>query len=326
MASSGGGRYSLSRVPSSVPQAEVDALSRQGDPGPDVGDAPDPGLEKRARPRRGPSYARGFVLEGEPGSLRRLLGDLWHSGELIKTLARKDFFVRYRRASFGLIWSVVVPLLQATVMALIFSRFVRFSQISHYPVYVFGGIVAWQFFSGVMTVGTTSIVDGSDLSTKIYFPRAVFPLVSVGTALYALAPSVGVLLLATIAFEGVPEPRLLLLIPAVVLLTVLALGFALVLSAAYVYFRDTRFAVSAALLAWFYATPIIYPVSVTGFAEPYLRANPMTGVVELFHHATVGAGGDLGIALAWSCGWTFALCALGLALHRRFDRVFGDLL
>lgn len=266
------------------------------------------------------------MLEGEGTSLRRLVADVWQSAELIKTLARKDFFVLYRRASFGVLWAVAVPLLQAAVMSVILTQFIRFDEVSPYPVYVFSGLVAWTFFSSVLGAGTMSLVNGGDLSTKIYFPRAVFPLVSVGTGCYTLLPGVAVLVVATIAF-GVPlGPRLLLILPAIALLVALALAFVLVLSALYVYFRDVRFAVQASLIAWFYATPIFYPISRTGFAEPFIQANPMTGVTELFHAATVGADSALVMPLAWTVAWTAALLGWGLFLHRRFDRVFGDLL
>ncbi len=286
-----------------------------------AGPAPAP-----APPRPGPSYAQGFVLAGEATTVRRLVADVWRSRELIRTLARKDFFVAYRRAAFGLVWSVAVPALQATVMSLILSRFIRFSEISHFPIYVFSGVVAWSFFSAALSNGTTSIVDGSDLATKIYFPRAVLPLVSVATQCYSLVPTLLVLVAATLVVAGLPGPQILLLLPAVALLAAITVAFTLVLSALYVYFRDTRFIVSASLIAWFYATPIFYPIGRTGALEPLVQANPLTGVAMLFHEATVGAGDSLGVPLAWTAGWTVGLAALGLWLHRRYDRVFIDLL
>jgi ABC-type polysaccharide/polyol phosphate export permease len=283
--------------------------------------------EVRSADQAVPSYTRGFVLKGERTPLRRLVADVWRSAELIRTLSRKDFFVRYRRASFGVVWSVVVPLLQAVVMSVILTRFIRFNEVSPFPVYVFAGTVAWTFFTSAVTAATTSIVDGADLSTKIYFPRAVFPLVSVGTQFYTLVPSAAVLLTASLAFGVAPGPHLLLLLAGLALLMALALSFALVLSALYVYFRDTRYAVQASLIAWFYATPIFYPIGRTGFAEPYIQANPVTGVVELLHAATVDTGsGPLAVPVAWTVGWTLALLGCGLFLHRRFDRLFSDLL
>src|SRR5439155_12798627 len=160
LASASGLRYSLIAVERWSASAELEAARTI--PGAEIG------MEHQAESATrdaGPSYARGFVLEGERNSLRRLISDVWRSAELIRTLARKDFFVVYRRASFGVIWSVAVPALQAAVMSVILTRFVRFGEISHYPVYVFSGIVAWSFFSGALTAGTTSIVDGGDLST-----------------------------------------------------------------------------------------------------------------------------------------------------------------
>ena len=117
-----------------------------------------------------------------------------------------------------------------------------------------------------------------------------------------------------------------LLIPAIIIMTVLATAFALVFSALHVYFRDMRFAVQAMLLVWFYVTPIIYPLSLAGRLGQFLRLNPVTGVVEMFRAATVGADAGWLTTLWWTLGWTVGLLVIAIALHRRFNRVFADLL
>lgn len=268
------------------------------------------------------------TLSGEPTPLLTLGRELWAARSLILILARKDFFVRYRRATFGLLWAVGLPLLQAGVLALIFSHVVRFQATHSYVVFVLSGTVLWTFFSGALSPAATAIVDGSGLSTQIYFPRAVLPLVSVIANLYGLALSVAVFLVTALAF-GVPvRPRLLLLVAAIALVTALVSALGILLSGVHVYFRDVRYVVQASLMVWFYVTPIIYPLKLSQLKHiaPWLRANPMTGPVELFRAATGNADPHWMIAVWWSVGWTVVLLAIAAVVHRRFNRVFVDLL
>lgn len=268
----------------------------------------------------------GFELSGETSPIRSLIRETWASRSLIAILAKKDFFVRYRRATFGLLWAAALPLLQALVLAFVIARFARFDTGGSYVVFVLSGMIGWATFSSILSIGSTSIVDGSSLSTKIYFPRLVFPLVSVVTSAYGLGISIVVLLGATVVSGEGLGLRTLYLVPAVILTLVLGGAGALVLSALHVYFRDIRYLVQAALLVWLYLTPVIYPLEVLGDAQRFVEANPVTGVVELYRAATVGADPGWPTTVLWSVGWCAALTLVGLLLHRRFDRVFVDLL
>ena len=269
----------------------------------------------------------GFELDGETTPVRELARQLWESRRLLAMLARKDFFVRYRRAAFGLSGAVGLPLFQAMVLAVIFSRVARIHvHGSSYVTFVFAGMVAWSYFSTTLSTGATSIVDGADLSTKIYFPRAVLPLVSATSNLYGLLIGV-VLLIGVCLVTGTSLGiQLLLLVPAIALIAVFTASLTLVLSALHVYFRDMRYIVMAALMAWLYLTPVIYPLDKVPGLAPWLRLNPTTGVVELFRAATVGADSGWHVAIVWTCVWTAVLAVIAMLLHRRFNRVFVDLL
>jgi len=196
----------------------------------------------------------------------------------------------------------------------------------NYTVFIFSGNVAWSFFSSVFGGGSTSIVDNAGMTAKIYFPRAVLPLVVAGATLYGFVVTV-VILLGMCVLTGVDlGVNTLLLIPGIIIMMVLATSFALVFSALHVYFRDIRFMVSAMLMVWFYLTPIIYPLALMGHLAKWLYINPVTGVVEMFRAATVGADPHWVTALWWTLGWTVSLAVIAVALHRRFNRVFADLL
>ena len=270
------------------------------------------------------STSEGFDLTATPPPVRSLIADVWRSRSLVAVLARKEFFVRYRRTSFGLLWAVGLPLLQATILTLVFSRLLR-SRAPDYAVYVFSGMVPWSYFSSTVGGGATAIVDNTSLSNRIYFPRAVLPLVSAVSAMYGVVVTVLLLVVMCVAFGVELGPEVLLLVPGVALVVALAASFALVLSALHVYFRDVRFLVAAALTVWLYVTPIIFQVDqLPGALRPLVRLNPMTGVVELFRFATVGASPGWTVSLLVTACWVVALVTAALVLHRRFDRLFAD--
>jgi ABC-type polysaccharide/polyol phosphate export permease len=269
----------------------------------------------------------GFDLEGESSKLRQIFVDSWRSRDLIIMLSRKDFFVRYRRASFGLLWAVGLPAFQALVLAVVFSRLIRFETSVPYGVFVFAGITPWSYLSSSISSAATSIVDGQSLATKVYFPRAILPFVVIGANFIAFLPAV-VVLVAFALLSGVSIGwHIFLLVPATLVLLMLTAAFSLLLSAAHVYFRDVRYVVAAALIAWMYATPVIYPIDrMHGVVRKFVEINPATGMIELFREAVGVHDPGWAAALPWTFVWMAGLLVLAAILHRRFDRVFVDLL
>jgi lipopolysaccharide transport system permease protein len=269
----------------------------------------------------------GFSADGGASSITGLLADTWRSRRLIVMLSRKDFYVQYRRASLGMVWAVGLPLIQAAVLSIVFTRIVRFQVQGHYPTFLFAGILPWTFFNAAIGAGTTSIVDGSQLATKVYFPRMILPLVVIGTGFYGFLPGLAVLVAMVVVFPVALGPHLLWLVPGVALMLALSVAFALLLSAAYVYFRDLRYIVQASLLAWFWVSPVVYPLDkAPGGLRTLIEINPVSGMLELFRAGTVGAPNGWDTTVYWSIGWTLVLATAGVLLHRRLDRVFVDLL
>ena len=278
-----------------------------------------------------PGTSTGFTLTDQPAPLNVLASDLWASRQLIVVLGRRAFFTRYRRASFGLAWAVGLPLVQAAVMAVIFHFAVRI-QVPHYPVFVFTGMFAWSFFSSALQAGSSAIVDNSGLCSRIYFPRAVMPIVSVTGNIYNFVVTIGILLVVSTVFQVWPGWHTLLLIPAAMIAIALCIAFALVLSAIQVYFRDVRYIVQAAVTAWFYLTPVFYPLeflrqhNVPDLLRIVVQLNPATGLVELFRKAVYGADPQWGSETLICLGWIAALLVIAVWLHHKYDRLFTDLL
>jgi ABC-type polysaccharide/polyol phosphate export permease len=267
-------------------------------------------------------------LGNRPDPLRDWLGAMWRSRALLIALARKDFRVRYKRASLGVLWSVALPVLQSVVMVFIFSRVGHFGSGSTYSYagFVLAGMVPWLYVSVAIQSSTTSIVDASDFTDKVWFPRAVMPLVSPASNFVTLAISTALLLVALPVVGAGLSARFLLVLPALTLVCAFCAALGLVLSALYVYFRDVKFMVSAVLLVWLYVTPIVYPPSALHGAARWLDLNPLTGIVGLFQKAAVGAPVPSARALVVSVLATAVLGVVGIWAQRRHDRTFVDLL
>src|SRR5436309_2106753 len=182
----------------------------------------------------------GFELWGESGPLRDLVVDTWRSRDLITTLARKDFLVRYRRASFGVMWALALPLFQALVLALVVPKLAHFKTPGSYIAFVFSGTVAWAFFQSTITQGSTSIVDNQGVTTRVYFPRVVLPVAAVLSNLYSFMPTLAILVVMT-AVSGDLGLQLLVIVPASVLVCVLTAAISVLAAALHVYFRDVRY-------------------------------------------------------------------------------------
>ncbi|HZQ83515.1 MAG TPA: ABC transporter permease [Acidimicrobiales bacterium] len=265
-------------------------------------------------------------LDARPDSRRTWLASVWAHRDVLLMLSRADFHVRYKRATFGVLWAVAVPVVQSVVLAVVFSHIIRVDDARAFAAYVLAGVLAWSYFALSVTAASTAIVDGSNLTDKVWFPRALLPIVPCLANLAGLCVSIAVLAVALPFLHGEFGPRLLLLVPAVALLLAFTLALGLALSALHVYFRDVKFLVQAGLLVWFYVTPIAYAKSMLGGLSRIVDFNPVTGIVALFQTAAVGAPPHWQRALLVSVVTTVVLGGVALEAQRRHDRLFVDLL
>jgi ABC-2 type transport system permease protein len=235
------------------------------------------------------------VRTNAPPRLRVLrdLADLWRHREILVNLARKELKVKYKSSALGVAWSMLRPALYLVVFYLVFSLVIR-NDIPDFQIYLVSGLLAWTLFSTGFPGATTSVTDNAALVTKVAFPREVLPLAAIGAQLvnffFQLLVLVGALIIFGRPFIG---PNLLLLPAALVVLLLFTTALGLATSAFNVKYRDTGHLVELAILAWFWATPIVYPVTlVTGnlgdVAQSIYLANPMTSIVLAFQRALYG--------------------------------------
>lgn len=239
------------------------------------------------------------------------------------------------------------PVLYLGVFTLVFTVVLR-NRLPHFPVYLLSGLLAWSFFTSSLTVAARSVVDNGNLVSKVYFPREVLPLSSLGTALVDFSLQALVLAVFMVVFRYHFWGMNLLLLPlALVALLTFTAALALWVSALNVRYRDTQHLVSLALLLWFWLTPIVYPSGL--LASPQLAdrelfgislyhmilANPMADIVIGFQRAlyrVVSPEGGQAVLLPVSLGWlatVLGAVALGsilllLLAWRTFFHLSGD--
>lgn len=263
------------------------------------------------------------VVGGED-TVRRLLRDLRHSGGILLVLARQDFKGRYRSASLGLAWSVLMPLIQGAVLAFVFSRFVRIETEVAYAPFVIAGMVTWNFISTGVNAATGSIVATAGLAGKVYFPRPLLPMMPVAASVPGFAISMAVVIGVGLIF-GTGLSWSILLLPLAMLLTAwVVIAIVGITSLLYVYYRDVRYVVQASMMVAIYATPVIYPADVAGDYEWLLRVNPFSGPLEAVRGSLFGLSDGAWVSILSSIAWAVVLSIVGLLAFGRHDRRVAD--
>lgn len=266
-------------------------------------------------------------------STRASLAHIFSQREMLSLLVRRDIKARYKDSALGLVWALIRPLTQLLIYYVVIGKFLGAERgIPDFAIYVFTGLTAYGLFSEIVGGGTASIVGNSGLIKKIYLPREVFPLASVGSALFNFCIQLGILLVATILIGSIPlSADLLYFIPSILILVLYGTAFGLLLGAANVYLRDIQYLVEVGLLLLLWASPIVYSWEMVrgivgnGFLLDIYTDNPITLAVLGFQRAFWISGHD---TVAYP---DFLLLRMGIAivvgiiLLFAFQRVFAKL-
>ena len=225
---------------------------------------------------------------------KRLKNKYAYSAILLRQLVITEFKLRYKGSVLGYVWSLLRPLALFAVLYVVFVQYLKFgADIPHFAVSLLLGVVLWNYFVEVTTNGLSSIVNRGDLMRKLAFPRYVIVVAGSFSALINLAINllvVGVF----VVLNGVDLSwSILWLVPLIIQLFVLGLSLAFLLSALYVKFRDIGYIWELVLQAGFYATPIIYPITmvtaVSLSAAQIMLLNPVAQIIQDARAAVISA-------------------------------------
>ncbi|MCY2966092.1 MAG: ABC transporter permease [Planctomycetota bacterium] len=268
-----------------------------------------------------------IIIEPRPGWRMVDWHALWRYRELLGLLVWRDVQIRYKQTVLGALWAVLQPLLTMLVFTLFFGRLGGMSRnvTGDYPLFVFAALLPWQLFSTAVGQAGQSLVAGGNLISKVYFPRLIIPISSVGSAIVDFAVSL-IVMLGLMAYCGVSISPHFLTLPLFLAGTILAaIGVGTLLAALVIEYRDFRYVMTFLLQIWMFASPVAYPLSIVPAEYRLLYSlNPMVGMISGFRSALLGE------PFAWGCigvSWLVTLGCLGLGLlyFRRLERRFADI-
>lgn len=253
---------------------------------------------------------------------------VWNHRHLVSSLVRRQYQVRYRQSFVGLVWAIVPPLGILAAGTVIFRGIAEVeTQGAPYQLVTMAAMIPWMFFINSFSFGVTSVVQASQMVTRLSFPRGVLPVAAVGTALVDLAISTGIFILLAIFLGHSFPASAVWFVPLLILEVPLIAGITLFGSAVNVFARDMRLAVPLVAQFWLLFTPVMYPLSeVEGLRGLFLVVNPMTGLVESFKNALVfGSGPTLELMLPTLIGAT-VLFVVGLWYFSATESRFADVI
>jgi lipopolysaccharide transport system permease protein len=256
------------------------------------------------------------------------LREVWEYRELVYFMSWRDVKVRYRQTLFGAAWAILQPFLLMIVFTVFLGHLAGVSsQGVPYPIFSYTALVPWTLFSAALIGAAGSVVSSAPLVSKIYFPRLVLPIASVGSNLVDFVIAFG-LIVAMMVYYGIYPGWHVVMLPAFVVLAVAAaLAVGIGLSAVCVRYRDVRYAVPFLVQIWLFASPIAYSASVVPAAWRNVYAlNPMVGVIEGFRWALLGIGPAPGHMVAVSALATLVLLAAGALYFKRIEGSFADVI
>src|SRR3989344_5749685 len=248
--------------------------------------------------------------------------------ELLYFFTWRDLKVQYKQTAIGVLWAVLQPFITMVVFSIFFGKLAQIPSDSvPYPIFVYVGLLFWQFFSGALSETSNVLIANKAIVTKVYFPRLILPFSSVITK--SVDFIIGSIILVGLMFYYGYLPHLsgLLILPLLLIITFMAaIGGGLCLSAINVKYRDVRYVLPFFIQILLFVTPVIYPASIAGKYSWILALNPMTGVIQGARAALLGT-----TVINWSVLFiSFMAClfilTIGVVYFKKVERYFADII
>lgn len=246
---------------------------------------------------------------------------------VVESLVMRDFRVRYRNMSLGILWSLANPLIMMLVLTFVFKDVFPNSSVRNYPAFALIGLISYNFFSLAWSSSTTSLSYNAGLVKRVRMMREIIPIASVLAQSIHFLIQIVLVLIFVVALGMRPTHEWLWIIPILAVELVFVSGLALLCSAFDVYLRDTRYLVDSAVTVMFWLTPVFYPVELipVRFRAAY-ELNPITAVVVCLRQVLLDAKMPSLHTLAMGGIVAGALFLIGLFVFGRIKGNFGDYL
>lgn len=268
-----------------------------------------------------------LIIKPEKGWIPLDFRELWIYRELIFFFVWREIKVRYKQTLLGIMWVVFQPLIMMVIFSVFFGKFAKMpSEGIPYPVFVYVGLLFWNYFSFGLSKTSESIVSNATVIQKVYFPRLIIPISSSLTPLIDFCVAFFILGCLMAYYGYVPSLTGLLYVPLLLIVTFLSsVGIGCFIASINAKYRDIRYIMPFFIQTLLFLTPVIYPSSIATEKFRYLFAiNPMSGVIEIARAV---------ILQAKPCDWNFFLLSVlsmaifltaGLMYFKNTERFFAD--
>ena len=255
------------------------------------------------------------------------LTELWEYRELVWVMVVRDLKVRYKQTVMGVAWAVIQPLLMIAIFTLIFGKLAKIPSDGYpYPIFVFSGLLAWNFFSTSAGTSGVSLIGASNLVSKVYFPRIIIPISSIGVSIIDFLIGAFLLLIMMLLYGQEISLKILLLPLFLFGLVVLSIGFGSWLASVTVVYRDFRYVIAYMLQIWMYLTPVLYPSNFVPETWRWLLyLNPMYGWINGIRASFLGQPIDL-IGTLISIVLSLGIFVVGMVYFEKTQRRFADII
>ena len=262
------------------------------------------------------------------------LKGIWQYRDLFWQYVKRDIVTIYKQTIFGPLWFLIQPILTTVMYKFVFANIAGVSTGELPPdLFYMSGVVLWNYFSACLTTGQTVFTGNSNVFSKVYFPRLVAPLSGITSGLLkALIQSIPLVFVwlyfafwdDTVSIHLTWEFCLFPLFFFIV--AMMGLGCGLIVSSLTVKYRDLNNLVTFGLQLWMYATPVIYPISITGdrTLAKFLYLNPLQGVFTDFRYMLTGLGEMDWMSLLYSFLFMAVILFLGVVVFSKQERTFMD--
>jgi lipopolysaccharide transport system permease protein len=255
------------------------------------------------------------------------LRELWDHRELLFFLVWRDLKVRYKQTALGVAWAIIQPLFTMLIFTLFFGKLAGIgSDGVPYPIFAYVALLPWTFFANAITNGSNSLVGDSRLITKVYFPRMIIPVASVGAGLLDFAIA-SVFLVGLMVYYHIGITWNLAALPLLILLlTMLSMGVGILMAGLNIKYRDVRYTLPLLIQLWMFASPVIYPLSIVPERWKWVVAiNPMAGIIEGFRSALLGRNNFDWTAISVSAIISVVVLVCSTLMFRRMEKGFADI-
>ena len=256
------------------------------------------------------------------------LYEIWQYKELLYFFTWRDLKVRYKQTIIGIAWAIFQPFITMVIFSIFFGGLAKIpSDGVPYPIFVYVGLLFWQFFSGALSDTSNALISNQSIITKVYFPRLILPISSVITKVIDFGIATIILIGLMFYYSYTPNIHGLLILPLLLCITFMASsGLGLFLAAINVKYRDVRYVLPFFIQIMLFLTPVIYPASIAGKYSKILAINPMMGVIQ---------GARAALLNTTPINWTLIIMSListsffmifGIYTFKKIERYFADII